>query len=160
MNNKRLLGMLVLFVFLALPVHASMVSFLLVETGPDSRPSGTQYINVWEGGLMEAFFDAGRIVTNSPILQLETKPVNSLSGPIEVDFNDAVEGGAEYFIVGFLEYRGQGAAAPAEIHLRIYRTDNRRMIYEQRFPVGIGRSSDEEYLNAQDAGRIILSHLD
>ena len=156
-NMARLL-MAVLFMFLAFPVSASMVSFLLVETGINVSGSSGRYSNVWEGALMEAFFEAGFIVTNSPIAQMEKKPDRDLSGIVEEDFNDAILGGADYYILGFLEYQSQGTV-PTGITLKLYNSNSRELIHEERFPAGTGRNLDEEGRLAQNAGRAIISRL-
>ena len=159
MGNKRIWGMLLLFVLLSFPVSASMVSFLLVETGISEDITGSQYTSLWEGGLMAAFFDAGHIVTNSPIMRLEKKPSKDLNGYIEDDFNEAIEAGAEYFILGFLEYQLQGSRpVPVDITLKVYTIKSKNKVYEQSFSVG-RRSLNEEFQFAQDTGRNIVSHL-
>jgi hypothetical protein len=160
MVHKRLGALAVLFVLLTFPASASMVSFLVVETGLNEEISSGRYTSLWEGGLMAAFFDAGHIVSNSPIVRLEKKPSADFSGPVEKDYNDAVSSGADFFILGFLDYRLEGARAiPVTIVLKLYRTDSRRLIYEKSFPAGTGKNLDEEYKFAQDAGRTIISHL-
>ena len=161
MFYKRLAGMAVLFVLLAFPVSASMVSFLLVETGlNDDIPSG-QYASVWEGGLMDAFFDGGHIVTNSPVARMKDKPKEALSGLVKDDLDEAVNGGAEYFLLGFLDYQVQaGKAIPTGIVLKLYQADSQKLVYEQKFPAGTGKNLDEEYQFAQNAGRIFTSHIE
>jgi hypothetical protein len=158
MNFKRLGIIAALFTVFSFQASASIVSFLIVETGLRSGSPDTQYTSLWEGGLMNAFFDAGHIVTNSPITRMETRPDRDLSGTVEVDFRDAVRGGAEFFILGFLEYQA-GNAVPSGITLKIYKTGSQQIVYEQRFQAGAGKSLSEEYQIAQNAGRAIASHL-
>ena len=161
MNYKRLGGLAVLLVILAFPASASMVSFLLVETGLDEDTSNRQYSSLWEGGLMDVFFDAGHIVTNSPIARIKDKPAVDFSGVIKDDFNEAVDGGADYFLLGFLDYKIQaGNAVPTGITLKLYEADSQQLVYEQKFPAGTGKNLDEEYQSAQNAGRIIISHIE
>jgi hypothetical protein len=157
MNYKLLGSAAALLMLLIFPVSASMVSFLVVETGLDDRITNTQYSSLWEGGLMAVFFDAGHIVTNYPITRMDKKPASDLSGGIGADFNEAVENGAEYFILGFMEY--QGSAVPVGITLKLYRTSSRELVFERRFPAGTGRSFNEEFQFAQSAGRIIISNI-
>ena len=160
MNYKRLGGMAALFMLLAFPASASMVSLLLVETGINGRAPSSQITSVWEGGLLSAFFNAGHIVTNSPITRMQNKPSPFISGSIENDFNEAVFGGAEYFILGFLEYQLQsGTLVPVELALKIYTANTKKLLYEQSFPVGRGSNFAEEYRLAQNAGRVIISQL-
>ena len=160
MFYKRLGGMAVLLVLLAFPASASMVSILLVETGIKEGASSGQYSSLWEGGLMEAFFNAGHIVTNSPITRMDKRPARDLTGTVEADFDDAVNGGADYFLVAFLEYKNQGdIAIPVKVALKLYSADSQELVYEQSLPAGTGKNLDEEYQFAQKAGRIIISHI-
>ena len=160
MNFKRLGSGAVLLILLALPVSASTVSFLMVETGLSSEFSGTQHTSLWEGGLMEAFFNAGHIVTNSPILRMERRPSRDLSGSIKDDLDDAALSGVDYFVLGFLDYQIKGEnALPVGIVLKIYATGSRNLVYEQNFPAGRGKNLNEEFQFAQNAGRIIISHI-
>ena len=160
MFNKRLGSMVILLVILAFPVSAAMVSIVLVETGVNDRISTGQYSSVWEGGLMSAFFDAGHIVTNSPIARIERKPNPYLSGQIRAEFNEAINGGADYIILGLIEYNTrEGMGTPVGIVLKLYDSISEQLIYEQNFPAGPGRSNNEEYQFAQNAARLIISHL-
>ena len=160
MLNKNLLLFAVLLVLFAFPASASMVSFLLVETGLNEEAVSTPYTGLWEGGLMDVFFDAGFIVTNSPVARIEKKPARDISGLVEEDYREAIEGGAEYFVLGYLEYQNKGGKIlPARISLKLYKTDSQKLIYEQNFPAGSGKDYDEEYLLAKNAGRTIISKL-
>ena len=160
MIHKRLAGMTIMLIVLAFPASASMVSFMLVETGINDGVQSGQYTSLWEGGLMAAFFDAGHIVTNSPITRMERQPDRDIAGKVAVDFSEAARGGADYFILGFLEYRIQGdRGVPVRIALKLYSSNTRTLLFEQSFPAGTGKSLDEEYKFAQNAGRSIISHL-
>ena len=153
-------SILVLFVLLAYPASASMVSFLLVETGINQDIPSAEYTSIWEGGLMAAFFDAGHIITNSPITRMEKKPPSDLSGQVEEGYFDAVMGGADYFVLGFLEYKVlAGRAVPVGMVLKIYNTSSNKIVYEQNFPAGSGTNNDDEFKIAQNAGRTLVSHL-
>ena len=157
LRRVSLIGLFMLFAF---PLSASMVSFLVVETGLNEEAASVPYSGLWEGVLMDAFFDAGHIVTNSPIARMEKKPVRDISGTVEEDFNDAVVGGADYFILGFLEYKKQGErAVPMGMALKLYKTDTGKLVYEENFSVGPDNDLDEVYKAAQSAGRIIATHL-
>jgi len=161
MPYKRRMGLALLFVFLTFPLSASMVSFLLVETGLGEDVTSSQYTSLWEGALMAVFFDAGHIVTNSPFTRIEKLPAMDLAGQMKDDFNEAVNGGADYFILGFLEYKLQGdRPVPVSIVLKTYKTNSQKLVYEQRFPAGTGRNLNDEYQYAQNVGRIIISHLE
>ena len=159
-NPARYGIMAALFLLLVFPAHASMVSFLVVETGLSDEAASSQYSSLWEGGLMSVFFDAGHIVTNYPVARMDKKPAVDLSGYIGIEFNEAAENGSEYFVLVFLEYQTQGRSAlPTESILKLYRTDTKELIFEQSFPAGSARTLNEEYQLAQNAGRLILSNI-
>ena len=159
MTYKRLGILSVLVMLLALPASALMVSFQLVETGIDERAAIGQHSRLWESGLMAAFFDAGYIVTSSPITWMERVPAPGLAGEIQASFNQAVQGGAQYFILGFIEYNShRGMIVPVEITVRVYDV-NSRLVSEQHFPAGPGRSTTEELQRAQNAGQVVISHM-
>ena len=158
MLTKRLLGVAALLLLMAFPASAFMVSFMVVETGLGEEASSV-YAGLWEGGLMEAFFDAGHIVTNAPATRLPGKPANDLSGFLEDDFNDAVSGGAEYFILGYLEYQVNRGAIPVGMELKLYKTDSRKLLFEHKFPAGSGKDVREEIQIARNAGLTIISQM-
>jgi len=159
MNYKRLGSIIVMLMLLVFPASASMVCFLIVETGVDDEAASTQYSSLWEGGLMSAFFDAGHIVTNHPIERMEKKPAQDLSDGIANNFYDALDGGADYFIVCYLECRNQGGlTVPLDIIIKLYGTNTQELIFEQNFPAG-KVNLGEEYLFAQSAGRLLISSI-
>ena len=160
MMHKRYCILAVIFFLFIFPASASMVSFLVVETGIDEDLPQNQISTIWESGLMAAFFDAGYIVTDSPVTRIEKRPQVDLSGAIASDFSEAAGYGAEYFVLGFIEYQNQGGRAiPVGISLKLYKIDSKTLIFERNFPVGTARSPAEEHKLAQDAGQVIISHL-
>ena len=160
MNGKFLGCIAVLLVVMIFPASAAMVSFLIVETGLNDGVPRTEYGDLWEDALMASFFDSGHIVTNSPILRMEQNPGRDLTGIIKDDFEEATRGGAEYYVLCFLDYQVQGRrAAPVDITIRTYRTNTLELISESSFPVGRARSLNEELRFARDAVGIIVSQL-
>ena len=160
MDCKRLLCIALLLMLLTFSSSASMVSFLVVETGLHNGISGPQSSSrLWEEGLMAIFFDAGHIVTNNPILRLDTQVPAEIRGTIvEYDFNEAIMGGAEYVVLGFLEYEVQGArAVPLRMNIKIYSTVPEELVHEQVFPTG--RNTGEENQMVRNAGRTIISYI-
>jgi len=156
--KMRLAFFAVLLMFFVFPVSASMVSLTIIETGLNSDKQSPPYSNMWEGGLMAVFFDAGHIITNSPIGRMESKPPADISGTLEYDFREAVLGGAEYFVLGVIDYNSQ-RGVPETIDVRVYKTNSRQLIYEQTFKAGGGKNSSEEYQIAVNAGKVIISQL-
>jgi len=115
---------------------------------------------------MSIFFEAGHIVTNNPILRIEKQTTPEIPGSadvmaqIEDDVFDAASGGAEYIVFGFLDYQMYGnRAIPSKINIRIYSTAPQELVYEQNFPAGSGRNSNEESQLVQNAGRTIISQI-
>ena len=160
MVNKRLISIVGLPVLMAFPVAASMVSFLVVETGLNENVPSNQLSSLWGGGLMAAFFDDGHIVTDSPVVRMAKRPEQDFTGQVEVDFREAVAAGSEYFLLGFIEYQVVGTKIePVNILLKLYTTDSKKLLFEQVFPVGRGKNLMEEHQYAQNAGKIIVSHL-
>jgi len=142
----------------AFPASASMVSFMLVETGVNLEEApGNQHSRLWESGLMSVFFDSDFIVTSSPIAQMKTIPSTELAGDIGEMFTEAVNGGADYFVVGFIEYSTVGAS-PQQIAVKVY-DSSRRLIHRESFPAGTGRNDNEELELARNAGRFIISRI-
>ena len=160
MSYKRLAGIIVLFIFLVFPVSASLVSFLIVETGLNDNAPSPQYSSLWEGGLMSPFFDAGYIVTNNPIQRLERKPSVDLSGAIRADFDSAALAGAEYFIIAYLEYSSvRNFTVPNGLNIRLFRIGSEELIFEETFSAGTGSSLRDEFRLAQNVGRILVSQI-
>jgi hypothetical protein len=136
---KRLGALLVFFALLTFPLSASMVSFLVIETGLQPESSAGEYSSLWEDGLMGVFFDSGHIVSNGPVLRLEKNPVKEFPDEIQADFLEAREGGAEYFIMALLEYRiDNGNYKPSGVSVRVFSTSSRDLVYQQRFSAGAG----------------------
>ena len=161
MNFKRLGSTIALIIILAFPAYPTMVSFLLVEIGLNESPALPEQTLLWEGGLMHAFFDSGYIVTNSPVTRMRERPAVCLSGVVEADFNDAIEGGAEYFVLGFISYHIQGGRpTPVGIEIKLYDTLTREVIYQNTFPAGAGGVNlrAEEQI-ARDAGQVISAQI-
>ena len=160
MNLKHISGLVLLFVLLAFPVSASTVSFLVVETGLSDEAPNVQYSSLWEGGLMDTFFEAGHIVTNNPILRVKQKPLKTLSGELKDDYDDAYLSGVDYLIICFLSYNTQGETAiPFEMAIKVYSTTTEVPVYEQTFLAGSGTTLREEYQIAQNAGKVIASKI-
>jgi len=160
MNYKFFGGVALMVMLIVFPASASMVTFLVVETGIDEGIANTQHGSLWDDGLMTVFFDAGHIVTNYPIARMNKRPAADLSGPLAVDFSEAAEGGVDYFILAFLDYQSQeGPLAPVMITVKLYKTSPQQLIFEQNFPADAAKTLNDEYLIAKNAGRIIASKI-
>jgi hypothetical protein len=157
---KRLSVLVLLLGLAGFPLHASMISFLVVETGLVEGNNAGEYSTLWEDSLMSAFFDAGHIVSNGSILRLEKSPSKVFPDEVEDDYYEAAAGGADYFVLALLEYKNQnGKYTPSGISVRIFTVESTELVYQQNFPAGTGASLREESTKAREAARAIIPHL-
>jgi hypothetical protein len=120
------------------------------------------------------FFDTGHVVSNSPILRISEKPQKNLPDEARVSLNEALEGGAEFFILAVLDYQnqprsGNAVLKPRNISLRLFKTDPCRFLVSQEYsPEAVfsesvlreGRITEkDELVNAMGAARGIASHI-
>ena len=151
--------------FLVFPLSASMVSFMVIETGLRPEANKSDYSYAWEDGLMSVFFDEGHIVSNSLVLRMEKTPEGIFPKEAEEDFLEAYRGGADYFILILLEYKSQGVPLrPQGALIKIFTTEessepSQNLVYEQQFPVGTGVNVRDEYVRAQETGKIVAAQL-
>jgi hypothetical protein len=138
LKHKTLVGFL-FFMVLTWPLSSATVNFLVVETGPLRESSGEDPSAVfessalWETCLLDVFFEAGHIVSNSPIRRLaglsaadfpgKGSPGGEFPREIRPELEDSALGGADYLILVLLFYP-QGAAdtttKPEKVNLRVY----------------------------------------
>ena len=141
LRHKALLGFL-FFAALIRPLPSATLNFMVVETGPPREsPSGDGPLSpavfessaLWEDCLLDLFFEAGHIVSNSPILRLaglsaadfpgSNKPVGNFPQGILPEMEAAALGGADYLILVLLVYPPGAAgpkAKPEEVNLMVY----------------------------------------
>jgi hypothetical protein len=139
MLRPKTLWAFLFFAALAWPLSSATVNFLVVETvppGEDSPGEGAPPFEssaLWEACLLDVFFEAGHVVSNSPILRLDGLRAADLPGkngaggefPREIrpELEGAALGGAEYFVLVLLTYQPGAAdtkAQPGEADLRVY----------------------------------------
>jgi hypothetical protein len=110
---------------------------------------------LWENGLMDVFFDAGHIVSNAPIMRIPEKTTEKLPDPVRIEFDQARNGGADYFIMVLLEYPASivngipgsdespasggaevswgkpvSGGKPEKVYMRIFSVSNETLVYE------------------------------
>jgi hypothetical protein len=178
--------LLPVMVFLVLEtLSAATVSFLVVETGLAEGSIRPQSSLLWENGLMDAFFDAGHIVSNAPIMRIPEKTAEKLPGPVRIELDQARNGGADYFIVVLLEYpasaskgipgfdepegfgpdgtggptsTGKPASGgkPEKIYMRIFSVSNEALIYEIACAGTVRLDENEELIEVRkNAAKLI-----
>jgi hypothetical protein len=158
------LGVGVLLVLaLSVSAHAATVSFMVIETGIREEIPTVDSSRLWEYALLDVFFDTGHIVSNAPILRVAEKPAKSLPDEARAPLNEALEGGAEFFIVAVLDYQNPARTEdlqPRNISLRLFKTTPYRFLYSQEYTAqdlsAVGR---DDIHNAMRVARAIAAHL-
>jgi hypothetical protein len=142
------------------PVFAYTVSFIVIETGPLQDGAVTGSADLWENGLMDVFFNAGHIVSNAHTLRMDHEIFNDFPDEIQGDFDEARQGGVDFFIMTLLDYRVSGEApgtvtGPRQVSLKVFRVNPYQKVYEQ----GYSGPIRDELTRAKNAARSILPHL-
>ena len=141
---KRMIIALIFGFLLSFNAWASMVSFFLIETGmPENRPESQHSIQ-WENAFMDVFFDAGHIVSNAPVLRLETKPQSDILQVIAFNFADARSFGIDYILITMLDFTGD-LPAPGEVTFVVFKVSSQEKVFERTIEGKTYRSSREEY---------------
>ncbi|MDR1446791.1 MAG: hypothetical protein LBI90_07855 [Treponema sp.] len=148
MYKKLAVAVFILGAFLALPLPASTVSVLVMETGRNGDNPVKEYSTLWEYGILDVFFEAGHIVSNAPILQTQRKTAKELPDEARPDMEEAKEGGADFFVLALLDYespdRGGAAGKPDTVSLRLFKISGNKAIYQENVSPGTYPSRDEE----------------
>jgi len=129
-------------IFLALSAEASMISFYVIETGLPLDGGRNRHSMLWESAFMDVFFDAGYIVSNYPMLRLESKPEDNIIEVSGFDVDEAREGGIDYILIALLDYDSV-LQPPGEISFFLFKVIQHEIIYEKRIP-GKSYKSDRE----------------
>jgi hypothetical protein len=150
--------------WLLFPLSAANISFLVIETGVREDGRVNESSTIWENGLMDVFFDAGHIVTNAPILRLNKNPPVEFPGEARKDLDEALLGGAEFFILAMLDYQGISPAAnsvinPRSVSLRLFSINPYKILYERTYPAGTSLQKNDRFSYAQNAARLIVPFL-
>jgi hypothetical protein len=134
---------------------AATVSVLVVEAGLPPGSSTTPSASVWESGMMDVFFDAGHIVSNAPILQID-EISGSLPPEAGHDFDQARLGGADFFVLVLLDYSGTDFEQPKEVFIRIFRVSSGELLCEMPATARARNNTDDVFFDVkQNAGRLV-----
>jgi hypothetical protein len=157
---KRLSVVLFLVMLLVSPLSAATITFLVLESGIREGNPAIGFSRQWETGLMDGFFDAGHIVSNTPIKRVAVKSAKEFPDEAQPDFDEAIAGGADFFVLAQLEYQSSlGVQGPSAISVRLFRTKPYQFLFEQRYTKIEGGSLDESLFNAKKAAQLIIPHL-
>jgi hypothetical protein len=75
---KKITLILFLGASLVLNAEAYMVSFFIIESGLPLEGIKNQHSQLWENAFFDVFFDAGYIVSNTPMMRIASKPKMSI----------------------------------------------------------------------------------
>ncbi|MCL2181212.1 MAG: hypothetical protein FWB83_09135 [Treponema sp.] len=151
-------ALLVLFILISTFSWASMVSFFVVETGLSIDGAETRHSIIWENAFLDVFFDAGHIVSNAPVLRLESKPSGEILDEINFDIHDARRARVDYLIIAQLDYASQDSY-PAEILFYIFNINTSENIYERRIQGRTYRTDREELDYLKTLARGFLTYV-
>jgi hypothetical protein len=165
MFSKRLGIGAALAIALGVCAHGSTVSCMVIETGIREEIPTVDSSRLWEYALLDVFFDTGHIVSNAPILRVAEKPEKGLPDAARASLNEALEGGAEFFVVAVLDYQnspqtGTESLQPRNISLRIFKTTPYRFLYSREYAAhDIRIPGKDEVGSAMNVVRAIATHL-
>lgn len=156
---KKLSMALILTCMGLMSLRAATVSVLVVEAGLPPGAKSSISASIWESGLMDAFFDAGHIVFNAPVMHIK-EISGSLPPDVMRDFNEARLGGADFFVLVLLNYSGNNQEKlpeyPNEVLLKVFQVSTGSLLYETSITGWTKKTADEEFLIAkQNAGKLI-----
>jgi hypothetical protein len=76
---------------------------------------------------------------------------------------EALRGGADFFVLALLDYQGAPAGAskikPQTVSLRLFKTRPQTFLYEQLYAPRGQESGENELANARRVVRLLLPHL-
>ncbi|MDR1108187.1 MAG: hypothetical protein LBL19_04045 [Spirochaetaceae bacterium] len=156
---------LTLLALLAAPqVFAANISFLVAETGLREDSPVNESSSLWETGLLDVFFDAGHIVSNAPIMSLTETPNQELPDEVRGNMEEALRGGADFFVLALLDYHGSTAAAskisPQRVSLRLFKMSPYQFLYEQVYVPRGQEALGNELVKVKELVRFLIPHLD
>jgi hypothetical protein len=105
------------------------------------------------------FFETGHIVSNTPIRRISEKPPMNLPDEARISLGEALEGGAEFFILAVLDYQTPLRGVPPKprsVSLRLFKTDPCRFLFSQEYQPG---KDADELAKAMSAARAIARHM-
>jgi hypothetical protein len=160
---KKQIFVLCLMIMGLSPLAAATVSVMVIETGLPSEKEITPSASVWESGVMDAFFSAGYIVFNTPILKLKEIPRSGLPQEARAELEAAQLGGSDLFVVVHLSYSGtilnpfDSGEQAKTVFMAVFDVSTEEMLYETS--VGLSNMKnprDEFWIAKQNMGNIIL----
>lgn len=154
---------LILFIAAAavIPSGAATISIMIIETGAADK-ADRKTAGIWESGIMDAFFDEGHIVCNTPAIQIPNMDDEELPKEARRNFEDADINGVDYFVIAQLNYSQTESSVitgPDKVSLKLYRVNPYVMLYNTSYPAKPGLPASEEFSGAKNAARMLSTHI-
>ncbi|MFA6505194.1 MAG: hypothetical protein WCT14_03795 [Treponemataceae bacterium] len=152
--------LLAFFVSLGALVGAATVSVLMFETGVQEDAPKIEATSAWESGVMDAFFNAGHIVSNADTKRLNAPGLPSSS----VGLVEAREGGADFVVYISLDYGpsaeaiGKVRIAPRAVSYRLCNERGESLFQAEKKP-NATKSGAEDAQNAQEIARTLIVQM-
>jgi len=128
--KKRIIPVFLFGIILALNAEASLISFLVIETGLPENAGILKHSALWENAFMDVFFDSGYVVTNYPMMRLTSKSEGNIQEICGFDVSEAKDAGVDYLLIAKLEYVS-AILPPQVISFYVFRVDQHEVIYEK-----------------------------
>ena len=149
---KKMALTAVLAAFLTISVYANVISFYIVETGLPLESERKTASLLWENAFLDVFFDAGFIVTNYPMLRLETMPQGSIIQAAGFNLAEAQDAGIDYILIAQLDYTNP-SNGPDNISFFVFKVSNHLIVYEKKI---VGRNFRNERDASEELRKIVL----
>jgi hypothetical protein len=112
---SRFIAICAACLFCAFPGEAATVCILIVENGLPSDAPRVEASSAWEAGLMDAFFEAGHIVTNGAMVRTTEDALGADLPAPDFGLGAAREGGSDYLALAVLDYAQTKEKADAAV---------------------------------------------
>jgi hypothetical protein len=92
------------------------------EAAPERQGARYESSTLWETCLLDVFFEAGHIVSNTPVLALEGGDSVEFPPELGPELAEARSGGADYVVLALLSYPASAdmRTRPEQVRLRVY----------------------------------------
>jgi hypothetical protein len=165
MALKKFTISMIFTVLLAVSAQGATVSFLVIETGLREETPIFESSKIWENALMDVFFDTGHIVSNAHILRLNSNDSREgLPSEAKDALGEALEGGADFFVLAMLDYQNPPKVLgeepqPRGISIRLFRTNPFKFVYAEDYSVQVKVTAKDEFIKAMSAARTVIARL-
>ena len=134
------------FFFIFFPVinTGASVAVHVIETGLPEGRAVNQHTEQWENAFMDVLFESGFIVSNAPILRIETKPAGDIFQTLLYGSAEMKNWGLDFILVIQLDYSAD-PRFPSEISFIIYKVSTGERIHEARVEGRLYGSTRDEY---------------